>query len=84
MGSYFGGNMSKYITVSVKIPIEVKKKLDEYGIKPSKLLKEAIEREILKREAERISNEITKISSVLKKFSIDEVVESIREDRDKR
>ena len=74
--------MSKYITISVKIPIEIKKKLDKYGIKPSKLLREAIEKELLKREAEEISKEISKISSILEKFTLNEVVKSIREDRE--
>jgi len=76
--------MSKYVTVSVKIPAELKKKLDKYGIKPSRLLKEAIEREILKREAEEISRELSKLSTTLKKFTVDEVVEFIREDREGR
>ncbi len=76
--------MSKYVTVSVKISAELKEKLDKYGIKPSKLLKEAIEREILKREAEEISRELSKLSNTLKKFTIDEIVELIREDRESR
>ncbi len=76
--------MSKYVTVSVKIPAELKEKLDKYGIKPSRLLKEAIEREILKREAEEISRELSKLSDALKKFTVDEVVEFIREDREGR
>jgi len=76
--------MTKYVTVSVKIPAELKEKLDKYGIKPSKLLKEAIEREILRREAEEISRELSKLSNTLKKFTVDEVVEFIREDREGR
>jgi len=76
--------MSKYVTVSVKIPAELKKKLDKYGIKPSRLLKKVIEREILKREAEEISKELSKLSNTLKKFTIDEIVELIREDREGR
>ncbi len=76
--------MGRYITVSVKIPIEIKKKLDEYGIKPSKLLKEAIEKEILRKEAERITVVISENSDILKKFSVKDIAESIREDRDEK
>ena len=76
--------MGKYKTISVKIPVELKEKLDKYGISPSKLLREAIEKEILRREAKEINKELSKMKDILKRFSLNEVVESIREDRDGR
>ena len=42
--------MGKYVTVSVKIPVKLKEKLEKYGIKPFTLLKKAIEEELRNRE----------------------------------
>src|SRR3990170_155174 len=35
--------MAKYETVSVKIPLELKKKMKEYGIKPAEIVRKAIQ-----------------------------------------
>jgi len=77
----FGGNLSRYTTVSTKIPQELKEKMKELKIKPSKLLRKAIEDEIRRREAERLKEEIERLKSILDKVSIEHVVKSIREDR---
>jgi len=69
--------MGKYVTVSVKVPLEVKRRLEELGIKPSELLRRAIDEELRKRE-------LSELGAVLSKFSKSFVVESIREDRDSR
>ena len=76
--------MGKYVTVSVKIPIEVKKRLEELGIKPSQLLKKAIKDELSRREVMMIQSEIREMGNIFKKFSVKDIVESIREDRDNR
>ncbi|MHA1615716.1 MAG: hypothetical protein ACTSX9_00145 [Candidatus Njordarchaeales archaeon] len=76
--------MGKYVTVSVKIPVEVKEKLEKLGIKPSDFLKKAIYEEIKKREIEEIKKELAELGNVLEKFSEDFIVKSIREDRDSR
>ena len=72
------------MTISVKVPAELKEKLKKYGIKPSRLLREAIEREVLRREAEELNKEFAKLEPILSKFSVEEVVELIREDREGR
>ncbi|MEM3695624.1 MAG: type II toxin-antitoxin system CcdA family antitoxin [Candidatus Bathyarchaeia archaeon] len=79
-----GGNLSKYTTVSIKIPKEVKEKMKELKIKPSKLLKKAIEDEIKRREAERLREEIERLKPVLDRVSMEEIVKGIREDRMRR
>ena len=35
--------MGKYVTVSVKVPVEVMEKMEKYGIKSSHVLRKAIE-----------------------------------------
>ena len=76
--------MRKYVTISVKVPIEVKEKLEKYGIKPSELLKRAIYEELRRREAEELEREISELKDLLNKFSGEFVVRSIREDREFR
>jgi post-segregation antitoxin (ccd killing protein) len=79
-----GENLSKYTTVSTKIPLELKEKMKELKIKPSKLLRKAIEDEIKRRETEKLKEELEKLRPVLDKVSMEEIVESIREDRMRR
>ncbi|MEM2342390.1 MAG: CopG family transcriptional regulator [Candidatus Bathyarchaeia archaeon] len=76
--------MSKYVTVSVKIPREIKDKLEKLGIKPSLLLKEAILKEIRRREMEDLRRRINEVKPILKRISIEYAVKSIREDRERR
>ncbi|MDI6904710.1 MAG: type II toxin-antitoxin system CcdA family antitoxin [Candidatus Bathyarchaeia archaeon] len=76
--------MSKYTTVSTKIPQELKEKMKQLEIKPSKLLRKAIEDEIRRREAKKLKEDIEKLKPVLNKVSVEEIVKSIREDRTQR
>lgn len=76
--------MRKYVTISVKVPTEVKEKLEKYGIKPSELLKRAIYEELRRREAEELEREVSELKDLLNKFSGEFIVRSIREDREFR
>lgn len=79
-----GENLSKYVTVSTKIPQELKEKMKQLEIKPSKLLRKAIEDEIKRREAKKLKEAIEKLKPVLNKVSVEEIVKGIREDRERR
>jgi post-segregation antitoxin (ccd killing protein) len=76
--------MGKYVTVSVKIPIELKEKMKQLSIKPSTLLRKAIEEEVKKREIQKIKAQIKELKPLLNKISIKEIVQGIREDREQR
>ncbi|MEN3036286.1 MAG: hypothetical protein ABC588_02825 [Candidatus Methanosuratincola petrocarbonis] len=76
--------MSKYTTVSVKVPREVKEKLKKHGIRPSEILKRAILDEIRAREIEDLERRADELEGELAKFSTEYVVKAIREDRDSR
>jgi post-segregation antitoxin (ccd killing protein) len=76
--------MSKYTTVSTKIPKELKEKMTKLGIKPSKILRKAIEEEIKKREIQKLKEKIEALKPVLDKIKTEEIVKSIREDRENR
>ena len=80
----FGENLSKSVTVSTKIPKQLKEKIDRLKIKPSRVLRKAIEDEIKRRETEELKEEIEKLKPILEKISIEDIVKSIREDRDSR
>lgn len=76
--------MSKSVTVSTKIPQELKEKIKQLKIKPSKLLRKAIEDEIRRREAEKLKEDIEKLKPILNKVSVEDIVKGIREDRTHR
>jgi len=68
----------------VKVPQELKEKIEKLGVKPSRILRKAIEDEVRRKEVEQIRGEITRLKPVLSKVPIEEVVKSIREDRESR
>ena len=80
----FGENLTQCVTVSTKIPKQLKEKIQRLKIKPSKILRKALEDEVKKREMEELKEEINKLKPVLEKVSMDDIVKSIREDRENR
>ena len=87
--SYFlvllcGEKMTQSVTVSTKIPKQLKEKMQQLKIKPAKILRKALEDEVKRREIEELKEEITRLKPTLKKVSMDDVVKGIREDRDSR
>ena len=80
----FCEKLPQRVTVSTKIPKQLKEKMSVLKIKPSKILRKAIEDEIKRKEAEQLKEEIDRLKPILKKISIEDVIKSIREDRDSR
>ncbi len=76
--------MGRYSTVSTKIPEELKAKMEKLKIKPSKVLRKAIEDEVKKREAQKLKLEVDRLKPILSKVSVEEAVKSVREDREHR
>jgi polyhydroxyalkanoate synthesis regulator phasin len=70
--------------VSTKIPKQLKEKMQRFKIKPSGILRKALEDEVRKREIEELKEEIDRLRPTLEKVSVEDVVKSIREDRDSR
>ena len=71
-------------TVSTKIPKQLKDKMQRLKIKPAKILRQALEDEVKRREIAELKEQIKKIQPALEKISAQNVVKSIREDRDSR
>ena len=76
--------MTDCVTVSTKIPKPLKEKMVKLKIKPSKLLRKAIEDEVKRKEMEELKDQIAKLKPILDKISMEDIVKSIREDRDNR
>lgn len=72
------------VTVSAKIPRELREKLRSLNVNVSRLIREAIEREVRRREEERLRALAGEASAILKKIPEGEIVKLIRETRKER
>jgi len=74
--------LGRYVTVSAKVPEELKKKLHELNVNTSQLVRSALEEEIKRREEEELKTQAAKASRLLKKIPSAEITRIIREMRD--
>lgn len=74
----------KYVTVSAKIPRKLKELLDKYGIKPSPIIRRALEEEVKNRIFSEIEEKAKELSKRVSHISDEEIVRIIREDRERR
>lgn len=75
---------SKYVTVSTKVPRDLKKKLEELNIKPSVVIKKALIEAIREAELRSLESECERTSPILDKIPVERVTRIIREERDSR
>jgi antitoxin CcdA len=70
-GEWFPGRYGDCVNygVSTKIPRQLKEKMKSLKIKPSRLLRKAIEDEIKRKETEELKEEISKLKPILEKVS---------------
>lgn len=71
-----------YVTVSAKIPRELKRLLERYGIRPGPIIREALEEAVRRRMAEELETRARRIAS-RSKVGDEEVARYIREDRER-
>ena len=76
--------LTKTVTVSAKIDVELRRKLAELGVKPSEAIRRALEREVEERMREKLLETIENASVILSKVDREDWVKSIRESRDER
>jgi len=72
------------VTVSAKVPRELREEAEKLGIRISEFLRRALEEEVKRRKIEVLKEELNSISTVLDKIDVDRVVRHIREDREVR
>ncbi|HDO20125.1 MAG: hypothetical protein NDF56_07540 [archaeon GB-1845-036] len=73
----------RYVTVSAKIPSKLKQLLDKYGIKPSPIIRKALEEEVKRRMLDEIEGKARELRRKVAHISDEEIVKIIREDREK-
>ena len=76
--------MTKTVTVSAKITVELRRKLAELGVKPSEAIRRALEREVEERTREKLQETIENASAILSKVDREDWVKSVRESRNER
>jgi len=73
-----------YVTVSAKIPRKLKELLDKYCIKPSPIIRRALEEEVKKHILSEIEEKARKLSRKISHIPDEEIARIIREYREKR
>ena len=74
--------MGKYVTISAKIPEELREEMRALKMNPSEVIREALENEVRKKKIEKLLKELENIKSLLTEPN--ETVKLIRETRDER
>ena len=76
--------MTEYVTVSAKIPKELRRKLAELGIKPSEVIRRALEAEVEKRTMTLLREKVEKAAGIISRIGVEDWVRAVRESRDER
>lgn len=76
--------MGKQVTVTAKIPEQLKKRLASLDVNVSELIRKALEEEVEKAERERVRKLADEAGRILQKIPNGELVEAIRESREAR
>ncbi|MEM0011025.1 MAG: ribbon-helix-helix protein, CopG family [Candidatus Geothermarchaeota archaeon] len=73
--------MSGYVTVSAKVPRELREKAAKLGINVNQLIRKALEEEVRRREREHLKDMAQEVSLILSKVSAEDIVKIVKEDR---
>ena len=76
--------MSRYLTVSAKVPRKVVEAMRRFGIRPGPIIRKAFQEAVKRRILEEIDTRLEKFPELLDKIPDEEVARLIREDRDSR
>ncbi|HIH69224.1 hypothetical protein [Methermicoccus shengliensis] len=76
--------MADYVTVSARIKRELKDEMDRLGIKPSEVIRKAIEESIRKKKMEILKSRLKEAEEILKKVGEEGWIEAVRESREER
>ena len=76
--------MGDQVTVTAKIPPELKERLNRLGVNVSGLIREALELEVKRLEKERLRRLAEEAGEILRKIPAEELVEAVRSGRETR
>lgn len=74
--------MGEMVTVSGKITRKQKEKLRRYKVNVSRLIQDAVDRELREKERARVKKALDEAAEVLRKIPDEHIVESIRTGRE--
>ena len=74
--------MTKQVTVSARIDVELRRKLKELGIRPSEVIKKALEREVEERLKLQLYGKVERASEIISRVGREAWVKAIRESRE--
>ncbi len=69
------------ITITVRIPRELKEKVNRYRIKVSEVVRKALEKEVEKKELEEAAAAAKELGELLARIPNEEIVKTIKEAR---
>jgi len=72
------------VTITVRLPKELKDKLSRYEVEVSKVVRKALEEEIKRRKLESLKKAAGELGRFFAEISDEEIVESVREMRRSR
>ena len=76
--------MGKQVTVTAKIPVGLKERLNKLGVNMSGLIREALELEVERLERERLRKLAQEAGDILQKIPAEELVAAVRIGREAR
>ncbi|RLI89525.1 MAG: CopG family transcriptional regulator [Candidatus Altiarchaeales archaeon] len=74
----------KTTIVSVRIPTQLKKDAEKYGIDIKEVLLESLENRLKEEKFKRLKDRLKKVAKILQKIPEDELTSIVRESRDER
>ncbi|KYH40103.1 MAG: hypothetical protein AYL31_007570 [Candidatus Bathyarchaeota archaeon B26-1] len=72
------------MTVSARIDVELRRKLKELGIKPSEVIRKALEREVEERLKLQLYEKVERASEIIRRVGRDAWIKAVRESREER
>ncbi len=76
--------MTKQVTITARIPEELKKRLTELGVNLSSLVRQSLEKELKRLEMQRLQERAEDAAHILERIPADEIIEAIRAGRESR
>ena len=76
--------MNNLVVVTGKVPKELKEKAKKLGININRVIREALENAVRKREEELFLESLNRCADILSKIDINRITRSIREYRETR
>ncbi len=71
-------------SITVRIPDELKKELEDTGVKISKVTRKALENEVKRIQELRAKEAAKRLSELLSEIPDEEIIKAVRETRDQR